>query len=193
MAQEQLAMKRGVRSHFNNIASFYEAKKKSFYLDLMKSQVQKYHGRSVIDLGCASGLALSWVHADVKVGLDFAIDFIKAGHSGISYLVADVEHVPFRDATFESALCLDVLEHLPSFKVVDEAYRLLTKNGVLLLAVARSKYEWLLDLLEKLNLKLPEGPHRWLSDELVESALRSAGFNFGKSQKMHMNFYACIK
>lgn len=186
-------MKPEVKLHFDGISQIYESSKKKLYLDLMKSMVQNQTGNRVLDLGCATGLALSWLNAEEKIGVDFSSNLLRKAHQGSYYLAADVENTPLQENYFDLILCLDVIEHLPSFTVLKEAFRLLKSTGVLLIAVADSRYEFLLDLLEKLKLKLPEGPHRWLKNTDIENAIELAGFQFRKIRKMHMNFYTCTK
>jgi len=182
------AMKRDVRTHFNQISGFYEKRKRDFYLQMLRDSIGPQDGKRVIDLGCGSGLALSWLEGE-RVGIDFSQDLLKNAHEGPNYLVGDIENVPIRNATFDLALCLDVAEHLPSLNVIDEAYRLLTPNGELHLSTADRKYGVILELLEKFGIKLPEGPHNWRTSKEVTAKMTQAGFTCQQWAHPPIRFY----
>jgi ubiquinone/menaquinone biosynthesis C-methylase UbiE len=189
-----LLEKADVREHFDRIANVYEPRKKQFYLNIIRSEVRKLHGDRAVDLGCGSGLALTWLEAVEKVGIDLSSRLLKFGRSRGECVVGDIEESPFKAATFDLILCLDVLEHLPTLKVIQEAHRLLSKNGTFLLAAANSKYAPLLNILEKFKLKMPEGPTTWWAKRQIQNALNQAGFAFHRESRLFfMDFYRCTK
>jgi 2-polyprenyl-3-methyl-5-hydroxy-6-metoxy-1,4-benzoquinol methylase len=185
-------MKRDVRTHFNQISGFYEKRKRDFYLRMLRNSIEQRGGQRVIDLGCGSGLALSWLNGE-RVGIDFSQELLRNAREGPDYLVADIEKAPFRDAAFDLALCLDVAEHLPSLQVIDEAYRILSENGVLHLSTADRKYGLILELLEKIGLKLPEGPHRWRSLKEILERMNQSGFTCQQWAHPPIRFYRARK
>lgn len=184
----EATMKSNVRNHFNQISSFYEKRKRDFYLEMMKNAIGQQNGKKVIDLGCGSGLALSWLDGQ-RVGIDFSQELLKNAHEGPEYLVGDIENSPVRGGIFDLALCLDVAEHLPSLDVIDEAYRILSDDGVLHLSTADKKYGLILELLEKFGLKLPEGPHKWRSRKEVMEKMAQAGFTCQQWARPPIRFY----
>jgi SAM-dependent methyltransferase len=90
--------------------------------------------------------------------------------------VGDAQTLPFADATFDAAFCVNLLEHVPDPKAVaNEVARVLSPGGVFVVITPAGDYEGLLDTIERLHLKLPEGPHRFL--RLTELAtLNTADF-----------------
>lgn len=63
-----------------------------------------------------------------------AIDIVEHKEKEIIY--GDVNKLNFEDEHFDSAICLEVLEHLTTpHKAVSEIYRILKKNGTLFLSV----------------------------------------------------------
>ena len=186
------SMKRDVRTHFNAISGFYEKRKRDFYLRMLRDSIGQCDGQRVIDFGCGSGLALSWLSGE-RVGVDFSQELLRNAHDGPDYLVADVEMVPFRNGGFDLAICLDVAEHLPSLKVIDEAYRILSENGVFHLSTADRKYGLILELLERIGMKLPEGPHRWRSEQEIVKKMNQAGFTCQQWTHPPIRFYRGTK
>jgi SAM-dependent methyltransferase len=79
-------------------------------------------------------------------------------------VVADGQMLPFRDGAFDGVFCVNVLEHAPEpATLVAEAARVLSPGGKFLAITPNGDAEWLLDLLERFKLKLPEGPHRFVT------------------------------
>lgn len=185
-------MKRDVRKHYDQIAPIYERRKRDFYLRIVRESVTQLEADRIADLGCGTGLALSWLSGH-RVGLDLSIELLSLAHEGPDYVLADVESSPFRDGCFDLVLCIDVVEHLPSLKIVEEAYRILAIQGIFLLSTADKKYGLILKVLEKLDLKLPEGPHSWRSCKEIARSISRAGFSCTQWCKAPIVFYKCVK
>ncbi len=190
--QGSTAMKQGVRTHYNQISKVYEGKKRETYLRILRDSIKGYNPKRVIDLGCGSGLALSWLEGE-RIGVDLSQKLIQSAHEGPDYIVADLEATPFKDQSFDLALCIDVAEHLPSLQVVEEAHRLLTDGGVFQLSTVDPKYGLLLEVLERLSMKLPEGPHTWRPPKEIADKMVQSGFNCEQWTKPPLRFYKGLK
>lgn len=188
----RLSMKQSVRQHFDQLSSVYERRKRRFYLRMLRESIETAQGSRIVDLGCGTGQALSWL-SGARVGVDFSEALLKGRHQGPDYVLADVEAVPFRDNSFDLVLCLDVIEHLPSLRVIDEAHRILVKNGILHLSTTNEKYGFILEVLEKIRLKLPEGPHTWRRHNEVVEKMINAGFSCSQWSKPPLSFYRGVK
>lgn len=100
-------------------------------------------GDTVLDVGCGTGaFAQSLTYAKrfrsrSVVGLDAHLpSLLKARSQGIyrDVVRGDVTRLPFRDCSFEIALCAEVIEHLrkdDGFRLVHELERVATKRTVL--------------------------------------------------------------
>jgi glycosyltransferase involved in cell wall biosynthesis len=185
-------MKVAVRGHYNNISGFYERKKKDVYLDLARREVTKLGCRRVVDLGCGTGLALSWLNCE-RIGVELAPKLLASARPGPAYVVADIENLPLRNECCDGVISLDVLEHVPSMRMIDEAHRILSQGGRFLADTVEPKYGPLLEVMEKLRLKLPEGPHQWRSRGEIMDALRNSGFEASSWCKPPINFYLAVK
>jgi glycosyltransferase involved in cell wall biosynthesis len=185
-------MKRAVRSHYDGLATFYERSKKKAYLDLARREVEQLKCKRVVDLGCGTGLALSWLGCE-RVGVELSPRLLTVAHRGPEYIVADIENLPLRNECCDGVISLDVLEHVPSLRLVQEAYRILFRGGKLLMDTADPRYGPVLRILEMVRLKLPEGPHKWRGREEVTDSLKAAGFKASTWSKPPINFYLGTK
>ena len=77
-------------------------------------------GKVVMDLGCGSGLyshELLRRGAKAVVGIDMnrkaLSELVKKSYEGLHLICADVEHLPFRDETFDMVLSVELLIHIP--------------------------------------------------------------------------------
>lgn len=70
-------------------------------------------GKRCLDISCGSGWVESF--APEVVGTDFALEGIKSAkeRGGSYFVVCDSQHLPFRDKSFELAICLGSIEHFP--------------------------------------------------------------------------------
>lgn len=110
---------------------------------------------SVLDLGCAFGFTTRMLkrRGYDATGVDASASYIeraKRSDPTGTYLLCDAAHIPLPDRSFDGALFLDVLEHLPDERgALHEAARLLRPGGTLVLSVPhKGPLAW----LDSLNL-----------------------------------------
>jgi ubiquinone/menaquinone biosynthesis C-methylase UbiE len=99
--------------------------------------------RTVLDAGTGPGYWARFLAeaSDDRsvVGLDFSPEFIRqaqrtSAHPRVEYVVGDLHHTPFDDASFDGILCSGVLDTLPDpGSAFAECRRLLTPGGRLVL------------------------------------------------------------
>jgi len=94
----------------------------------------------LLDVGCGGGLFLGMMQSRGfrVVGLDFSREAASLAwrHSRVPVVVGDLEHAPFRPASFAAITMSHVLEHLPDPCVyLSAAHRLLQPNGRLVVHV----------------------------------------------------------
>jgi 2-polyprenyl-3-methyl-5-hydroxy-6-metoxy-1,4-benzoquinol methylase len=115
---------------------------RTYYLDLSPEEAvapghlrfaEEHAGRRVLDFGCAIGaycLALSRL-GFACTGVDVNSAYVeRARANGVdTHLVERDGPAPFRDASFDTVLLFEVLEHVPDYEqVLREAARLARKN-----------------------------------------------------------------
>ena len=103
----------------------------------------------ILDVGCGTGETLTFIKKmfpKAKLyGVDSSISAIKyskqRGHKNILKSLA--EKLPFKDETFDVVLFLDVLEHIKNDqKVINEAKRVLKKNGSIIITSPALSFIW---------------------------------------------------
>lgn len=102
---------------------------------------------NVLDAGCGVGYgaqSLARVASRV-VGIDVsleAVDYAASRYSApnLWFLVADVEHLPFKAEAFDVVCCFEVIEHLGKpEQLLAEAGRVLARGGVCLLTTPQAR------------------------------------------------------
>ncbi len=96
----------------------------------------------LLDVGCGSGLTMSWFKATwpgwTGTGIDVSPEALRsAGEHGERVCGASALTLPFPDRNFDAVVCLDVLQHLPldggDVMALREIRRVLQVGGTLLL------------------------------------------------------------
>jgi ubiquinone/menaquinone biosynthesis C-methylase UbiE len=92
---------------------------------------RRHAGMSVLDLGCGFGAYSSALAGEGRkcVGCDINADYLRiAANHGLPVVNVD-SALPFNDASFDSVLIFEVLEHVADVeKVLAEAFRVARKN-----------------------------------------------------------------
>ncbi|MBK9091425.1 MAG: class I SAM-dependent methyltransferase [Anaerolineae bacterium] len=107
----------------------------------LRRLLRSYNRKSaaILDVACGDGFYVHSLASDFAlVGGDVSIDGIRRSEKwrGLKLYQGDFCNLPFRDASWDSILALDVLEHLHSpQKALAEAYRVLKPGGYFILSV----------------------------------------------------------
>jgi len=125
----------------------FESRKKTRYYekayDKIKSTISPRFGRKILDVGGGNGQFLAYLgvkNATVFDISDSGLEFAKRKF-GFSTVKGDVEKkFPFKDGSFDTAYCCEVLEHLdrPEF-TVSEIKRVLKPDGEAIISVPNVK------------------------------------------------------
>jgi len=106
-----------------------------------------------IDIGCGPGLVLKEMHYfyEHSVGVDISPGILRDAKDYLTYdekrnidlLCADVEFMPFKDATFDVAVMYSVLHHLPNlYGSLREANRAMTQKSSLIMFHEPNELRW---------------------------------------------------
>lgn len=102
--------------------------------------------RKILDVGCGTGITMRLLrNYGVTYGIDVSEEALyfcrKRGHQRLTK--GDANEIPFNDNCFDGITAVDLLEHLENEeKIVEEFYRVLKKNGLLLISVPAFKFLW---------------------------------------------------
>lgn len=171
----------GVREHYRQLAAEYNRKANPACVRAYKALAARHLGgaRRILDLGAGAAGLLAQFEGAERVAGDLSVHMLAASdrYAGSLWPVAcDAQRLPFPDAAFDAIVSINLLEHVPDpSRVLSECARVLVPGGRCLVVTPNGDVESLLDLLERLHLKLPEGPHRFLGyrelGEMVPSTL----------------------
>lgn len=172
-----------VRDHFDSIASNYDYWKKRtwYYYQNLKKIIREFVpvDKTVLEIGCGTGDILASVEPKYGIGSDLSpkmIEIARSKHNGSKNLNFHVsDEIPKRK--YDYILMIDVIEHLENrtalFKDLQQYCDL---NTNIIILMANSMWEPLLLLLEKLNLKMPKGPHYRISYSDLKKELEELSF-----------------
>lgn len=110
----------------------------NFYKVLL-DDLKELKPKSILDVGCGEGFTLERLRnrkiGDKLEGVDFldaAIELGKKEHPNITLKKASIYALPYRDNSFDTVLCSEVLEHLEfPEKALEELVRVSSKYVVL--------------------------------------------------------------
>ncbi len=175
-----------VKKHFDFLAPFYDQykKKNSYYYSILKRAIKENiakRGGVVLDVGCATGELLSFLHPKKGVGVDLSAKMIEiakykfASDKSLSFEALDIQR-SFVGGRYDYILLNDVIEHLTDPKsALKNIAKSMTPETILILSMANPFWEPVLMILEKLHLKMPEGEHQRISERELKGILRQNG------------------
>ncbi len=165
-----------VLAHYQGIAADYN--------QMANQTCERVYGRLVsrflsgssrlLELGGGSSEQLGALGTPLAVTCDLSREMLlRRPASDQSHRVVAVgERLPFRDAQFNAIFSINVLEHVADLDaVLAESARVLEDGGIWLAITPNGNWEYLLDLAERWSLKIPEGPHRFLTTRMLRAAV----------------------
>ena len=164
----QLNSHAGTKDHYRQLASDYNQLANKTCEQYYQLLARRYLvGRSrVIELGAGSSGLLKSIGSPLVVASDLSYDMLahRSADDPAGRVIAAGERLPFSDGTFDGLVSINVLEHVADVEaVVAEAWRVLDDGGEWLAVTPNGNWEFWLDLAERWSLKLPEGPHKFLT------------------------------
>ena len=161
--------------------------------------LQRRNVKSLIDIGCGNGAFLELFHnsaPSVKIsGLDLSHEMVMRSRERLpeaDITEGDAENMPFETASFDAVSChMSVHHHPHPEKSIAEMYRILEKNGTVLINELTGP-GWLRKFMNWCFAKWPTGDHAVYSRPEMEQMLKKAGFRNIKSRLITPFTYACV-
>ena len=172
-----------ISRHFDTLAAGYDRYKHplNFYFATLKHIIQNeitHADRArILDIGCGTGTILAAVNRRYVLGIDISSKMISqarkkyAHYSWLQFEMSDIEHKPVKKK-FDYILCTDVIEHFTNQEIaIKNISASMSKKTTFILSMANPAWEPFLQFLEKVHLKMPEGPHLRISEQALFSLL----------------------
>lgn len=166
-----------VKDHYRDLASEYESRANRTCEQTFLRLVRRFFmdRRCLLELGSGSNDVLNHLGCPRAVACDLSLDMLRMrDHKAqIHCVVAAGEALPFRSAQFDGLFLINVLEHVASVEaVLEECARVLQDDGIWLAVTPNGNWETLLDLAERWSLKIPEGPHSFLTTQRLRLSVQ---------------------
>jgi 2-polyprenyl-3-methyl-5-hydroxy-6-metoxy-1,4-benzoquinol methylase len=174
-----------VEKHFDKIAADYDyyKNKNSFYYRNLKKLLANLIPRNmkILEIGCGTGELLISLRPKYGYGQDISGKMIKMSRSKYK----TNENIKFSTnwpkGKFDYIFMSDVVEHLENpgetfSKIVSH----MDKDTIFINTMANPLWESILLTAEKLGLKMPEGPHRRITNSELGIILKKTGLKIVK-------------
>lgn len=160
------------QKHFDLVAKDYDRykTKNKFYYNNLKKLLSSLipQGKTILEIGCGTGDLLASLNPKIGYGIDISPQMIKIAKSkhGLrkNLLFSTQPIIKFKNKNLDYIFMSDVIEHLEKpQKMFNQISRIMNKDTVFICTYANPRWESILMLAERLNLKMPEGKHFRLS------------------------------
>lgn len=175
-------------------------------------KIRKREKIRLLDLGCGNGRLFNFLKHESNIkyfGIDnnrSLLQIAKKNHPDGTFRYGDALALPFRAASFDTVWCIAVLHHIPAelqLRALQEMYRVLKKNGTLMLTVWnlwQPKYKKYIDPKTHRAL-IPWGTEKKIKryyyafrPRELHQLLTAAGFStLKKVRSMHNIAYICLR
>ena len=183
-----------VQKHFDEIAPSYDywKRKNWYYYDAVKKIYKNLipAGSKVLEIGCGTGEILAELKPLLGVGVDVSGEMIRRAQEKY----ANSKNLTFFQSTaadfrieekFDYIILADVVEHLDDVSMsARNIAKLAFDSTKIIISMANPSWEPILDLAEKLKLKMPEGPHERISIKELVEICRDSGLSL-----RHLSYY----
>ena len=159
--------------------SMYQLRQPSIDLgEFLDEHLPALGGGQVLDAGCGPGsyVADTLARARELVALDIAHGRLALIESDAYRICADVQALPFADATFDAAMAMHMLYHVPDIGLgASELRRVLRPGGVLYAFTNSERAQWELhDLIDRNGCDPFAGGENRFTNENGAAYLRTA-------------------
>lgn len=152
------------------------------FKQFLKENGISLHNKNILDAGCGSGYSTELILKEFLPHRLTAFDYMpeqinlaKRRKLSAKFYVGDMTDIRENDSSFEAVFVFGVIHHIPHWKkALEQIYRVLKKDGVLLIEEPLARFTWL----------------------EFENELINIGFTITKKRNIFFNYfrsYCCIK
>ncbi|MBN1884646.1 MAG: methyltransferase domain-containing protein [Candidatus Krumholzibacteriota bacterium] len=149
------------------------------------SRLDLRDGARILNVWSRIGDGVPWLRRACPgirlVNADLSFEMLRGSrrlHPEETHVQTSLHELPFPDDSFDIAMSLETLEHVPDPLIfLRELRRVLVEGGQLVMSLPPAFAEWTSVLNSMLRFHHGEGPHRFLAPGEVKRMLREAGFD----------------
>jgi ubiquinone/menaquinone biosynthesis C-methylase UbiE len=142
--------------YYDNIASGYNElhrEEQLAKLRIISQHIKVHENVRLLDVGCATGFSSEFFNCQI-IGIEpskeMLIQGIKEGEFSMEFLQGEGEHLPFKDGTFDSVICVTALHNFQDPKsALKEINRVVTNSGAITILKKAQKAKLLKNLVSE--------------------------------------------
>lgn len=148
----ELNKKRNIMRHYNQLAQVYDiqyAGEQKTKIEATLENMSLNKNDFVLDVGCGTGLLFSHIANRVQllIGVDISRKLIekakprKKHYLNTHILLADTDHLPFKNQTFHTTFAITLLQNIPKpLTTLKEVKRVSKKHATIAVTGLKKKY-----------------------------------------------------
>lgn len=176
-----------VKEYFDQIAKRrnYWIKKSEYYHNQIEKLIQFLipSSKRVLEVGCGTGDLIHAVKPSYGMGIDIAPGMIteaKKKNKYIHFKVANGQNLSLNEI-FDYVILSDVIGNFEDVqKAFNELHKVSDEKTKIIITTYSFLWEPILNLAEKVGLKMPQPPQNWLTVKDIENLLFLANFEVVK-------------
>lgn len=164
--------------YFNKIAPFRDSwNKRSKYYHQQIENLCKFiipAGKKVLEIGCGTGDLLKAVSPQYGLGIDISSEMIKIArkkYRSLKFNAGDAEKLNIQEI-FDYIILSDLIGHLDDIQLAfNELHKVADERTRIVITYYNFFWEFIINLAEKIKLKMPQPAQNWLSSKDIENLL----------------------
>jgi hypothetical protein len=163
----------------------YEKASKSWFLPRRlwhwhknKKIAEKVDGERILDAGCGSGTMLKFLKGKNVVGIDIGKNFLTfcCRNYGGDFICADIQNLPFKEKSFDTIICSEVLEHVENPEKALRDFNRVGENVIL--TTPNISFRWALieAIWTRIRGKMLETKHKAFTRRRLRYLMQKTGF-----------------
>jgi ubiquinone/menaquinone biosynthesis C-methylase UbiE len=138
--------------HYNALAKAYDilyGQEQKMKIDFILKNLDFKNSRKILDVGCGTCILFENVYDEGKifVGLDISEKILREGwrkfrdKTNLFLVLADAEHLPFRDKVFDTIFAITLIQNLPNpIRSLKEIKRVSKSEASIVVSGLKRKY-----------------------------------------------------